>query len=439
MNEVIDHPSILLVDDTARNIQVLAAVLDKAGYKIAAASNGQQALDMIEGVAPDLILLDVMMPGMDGFEVCRKIKKSAAMPDIPVIMLTARTAPEDVSTGFQAGAVDYVTKPFNTKELLARVRNHVRLKIARDTRSRQIAELKAHMSQIHALSGLLPICSHCKKIRSDEGYWQQLEVYISDHSDAEFTHGICPECINTHYPEYKAELDSNPRVAVQGTRGPNQNKGPGYDKTEQKQIILIVDDNLKSLQVLGNVFNKDGYRVAAAIDGAQAMAMIKEMPPDLILLDIIMPDLDGLEVCQTLKAAPDTSHIPVIMLTAKSDSEDIAKGFAAGAEDYVAKPFNPTELLARVHTHMALKRIRDEQALLIHKLEAALAQVNQLTKLIPICACCSKVRNDGGYWQQVEEYISSHSKAEFSHGVCPDCLKEYYPSVAKRLYAKKQK
>jgi DNA-binding response OmpR family regulator len=419
------QPSVMIVDDTARNIQVLAAVLDTAGYKIAAASDGRQALDMMEAVAPDLVLLDVMMPGMDGFEVCRKMMFTPATATTPVILLTARTAPEDIAQGFACGAVDYVTKPFNARELLARVKTHVRLRIAKSVRSRQIAALKKNLTHIHALSGLLPICSQCKKIRSDEGYWQQLEVYISDHCDAKFSHGICPDCVLEHYAEYApdgcagasvrpATVIAAPEGAAGGVSGPSS-------------TILIVDDVPKNLQVLGNLLKANGYRVAAAIDAAQATTMIKEIPPDLILLDVVMPNMDGLTLCGVLKAAPATAHIPIIMLTARTGRDDIAKGFESGAEDYVTKPFNTAELLSRVKTHLGLKRIRDEQTTLIQKLEASLAQLQQLSILIPICSHCNKVRDDEGYWQQVEDYISSRSEAQFSHGVCPECRKKNTP------------
>jgi PleD family two-component response regulator len=198
--------SILIVDDIARNIQVLANVLDKAGYSVAAASDGRKALAMLASVLPDLVLLDVMMPGLDGFEVCRRIKASAETSRIPVILLTARTSAEDVLTGFQAGAVDYVTKPFNTKELLARVRTHIMLKKARDTRNQLIAQLRDALTRVRTLSGLFPICPHCKKVRTDQGYWQQVEEYVSTQCQAFFSHGICPECLARHYPEYVAEI-----------------------------------------------------------------------------------------------------------------------------------------------------------------------------------------------------------------------------------------
>lgn len=415
------QPSVMIVDDTARNVQVLAAVLDTAGYKIAAASDGRQALDMMAAVAPDLVLLDVMMPGMDGFEVCRKMMSTPATATIPVILLTARTAPEDIAQGFASGAVDYVTKPFNATELLARVKTHVRLRTAKRVRSRQIAALKKNLTHIHALSGLLPICSQCKKIRSDEGYWQQLEVYISDHCDAKFSHGICPDCVIEHYAEYAPDGSAGAGASGRPAAVTDTPKGAAGGVTGQSSTILIVDDLPKNLQVLGNLLKTNGYRVAAAIDGAQATTMIKEIPPDLILLDVVMPNMDGYTLCGALKAAPATAHIPVIMLTAKTDRDDIARGFESGAEDYVTKPFNTAELLSRVKSHLGLKRIRDEQFTLIQKLEASLAQLQQLSILIPICSHCNKVRDDEGYWQQVEDYISSRSEAQFSHGVCPDC------------------
>ncbi|MEJ2037622.1 MAG: response regulator [Desulfosarcinaceae bacterium] len=191
--------SILIVDDVSRNIQVLARVLDDDGYLVAAAASGKQALAMIPSVVPDLVLLDVMMPELDGFEVCRRIKASTQTSQIPVILLTARTDPEDILTGMKAGAVDYITKPFNRNELMARVRTHVLLKKARDKRGQLIDELRDALARVRKLSGLLPICPYCKKVRSDQGYWQRVEEYVTEQCDAYFSHSICPECVTKHY------------------------------------------------------------------------------------------------------------------------------------------------------------------------------------------------------------------------------------------------
>jgi class 3 adenylate cyclase len=118
---------ILIVDDTPANVQVLSATLKEQGYQLSVALNGKQALDLLARVRPDLILLDVMMPELDGFETCRRIKASTAWREIPVIFLTARTEVDDIVKGFEVGAVDYVAKPFNTHELLARVNTHLSL------------------------------------------------------------------------------------------------------------------------------------------------------------------------------------------------------------------------------------------------------------------------------------------------------------------------
>ncbi len=116
---------ILIVDDTPANIQVLSSTLKEKGYQISVATNGTQALDLVARMKPDLILLDVIMPGMDGFETCRHLKQSAETSGIPVIFLTARTDTVDIVRGFEMGAVDYVAKPFNAHELLARVNTHL--------------------------------------------------------------------------------------------------------------------------------------------------------------------------------------------------------------------------------------------------------------------------------------------------------------------------
>jgi adenylate cyclase len=118
---------ILLIEDAPANIQALSAILKEQGYQVSVATSGQQGLDLLTRVRPDLILLDIMMPGIDGFETCRRIKASTAWREIPIIFLTARTETADIVKGFEVGAVDYVAKPFNTHELLARVRTHLAL------------------------------------------------------------------------------------------------------------------------------------------------------------------------------------------------------------------------------------------------------------------------------------------------------------------------
>ncbi len=142
-------------------------------------------------------------------------------------------------------------------------------------------------------------------------------------------------------------------------------------KNKEQPLVLIVDDVAKNLQVLGTILSKEEYRIAAANNGEQAIAVANDTLPDLILLDVLMPDLNGYETCTKLKSIPKTKEIPVIFLTAKIESEDMIKGFKAGAVDYITKPFNSFELLARVKTHVELKISKDllnEQNELLQKL-----------------------------------------------------------------------
>ncbi len=136
---------------------------------------------------------------------------------------------------------------------------------------------------------------------------------------------------------------------------------PGDEAMEAQNAdpqILIVDDTPKNLQVLGTVLKKEGYSIIVAQNGLQALEATEKVPPDLILLDVMMPELDGFETCKRLKENPETREIPVIFLTARIETEDIVKGFDFGAVDYVTKPFNATELLARCRTHLTLRRLQ---------------------------------------------------------------------------------
>jgi sigma-B regulation protein RsbU (phosphoserine phosphatase) len=208
--------NILIVDDIAKNIQVLGSILLKDGYAISYATNGHQALEMVGTENYDLILLDIMMPELDGFEVCRRIKQMPGKQDIPIIYLTARTQKHDIVEGLNSGAVDYITKPFNSAELKARVLTQLQLKEARDRIAEQNfqlkeqnnhleklnQELKDALEKIKTLEGIIPICSICKNIRDDKGYWERIEAFMCKHSDAVFSHGICPECAKKHYPDF---------------------------------------------------------------------------------------------------------------------------------------------------------------------------------------------------------------------------------------------
>ncbi len=227
--------AILIVDDSANMRLLLQNYLlrGKLG-EIFLAASAQEAIDYLGiGVANfkcqvDLILLDILMEGMDGIEFCRQIKAETHLADIPIIMVTGVKEPETLQQAFEAGCTDYLIKPVNKLELLARVRTSLKLKHEMYTRrlredelvqeittrievekqlEQKVIELEESLRQVKVLQGMLPICSYCKNIRDDSGYWNQLEGYFGEHADVDFSHGICPKCAKKHFPDIKLYPD----------------------------------------------------------------------------------------------------------------------------------------------------------------------------------------------------------------------------------------
>lgn len=194
------RPLILIVDDVEENVEVLYSILEIQNYRIAIALNAEQTYLAVEREIPDLILLDVMLPDGNGFEVAAELLKKYQNNNIPIIFVTALAHLRDRIEGFRVGGVDYISKPYEELEVLARVKTHVELGRIRKEQEQLIVELKETLSEVSSLRGLIPICTNCKNIRDDKGYWIQVEKYMSEHSEAEFTHSICPSCVDKLYP-----------------------------------------------------------------------------------------------------------------------------------------------------------------------------------------------------------------------------------------------
>ncbi|HKE61665.1 MAG TPA: response regulator [Nitrospira sp.] len=207
--------------------------------------------------------------------------------------------------------------------------------------------------------------------------------------------------------------------------------------------ILIVDDSPDQQALLRSILGKAGHGDVLSADSAKSASTLLNLDGeatshkiDLILMDILMPEQDGVETCRQIKRCAHLQDVPVIMVTAKNDLSNLKEAFAAGAMDYISKPVNSVELLARVSSALLLKQEMDrrknrelELRRSNEELQKALKEVKVLRGLIPICASCKKIRNDGGFWQQLEEYLGEHSEAEFSHGLCQPCIKKLYPGV----------
>jgi DNA-binding response OmpR family regulator len=255
-----NNVEILIVEDSHTQAEQLRHVLEMNRYRVTIAYNGDEALEAMQKHKPTIVISDVVMPGMDGYELCRRVKQNENYKGIPIILLTSLSSPHDIIKGLECGADHFITKPYNRDYLLSHIQY---IFVNRELRKTSMADLgieiffagqkhfltsdriqildllfstyeavmqknqeleqtnqKLHRSleTIKKLGGLIPICSKCKKIRNDKGYWQQLEIYIKEHSEAEFTHGLCPDCEKTMYSRYVQERDAPkkkpPRKAV---------------------------------------------------------------------------------------------------------------------------------------------------------------------------------------------------------------------------------
>jgi sigma-B regulation protein RsbU (phosphoserine phosphatase) len=180
--------------------------------------------------------------------------------------------------------------------------------------------------------------------------------------------------------------------------------------------ILIADDDRMSTLMLGRTLSEWGFEVVVAHDGNAAWErFVGNEPPALAIVDWMMPGIDGIELCRRIRATPRPAPVYVILLTARTSRQDLVAGLEAGADDYLTKPFDPDELRARIHVGQRTLGL--------------IANIKQLTGLLPICSYCKRIRSDHNYWEQVESYISDHTDVLFSHGICPSCLEKALEEV----------
>ena len=185
---------ILIAEDDPVSRCFLEVTLVKWGYEVTTACDGSQAWQALQSDPPSIAILDWMMPGIDGAEVCRRIRAAQSPTPVYIIILTAKTDKKDLVQGLDSGADDYITKPFDRQELRARIGVGMRIAQLQKNLADRVVELEAALSRVRQLQGLLPICSYCKRVRDDQNYWQQVDSYVSKHTEVEFSHSICPTC-----------------------------------------------------------------------------------------------------------------------------------------------------------------------------------------------------------------------------------------------------
>jgi len=276
---------ILVVDDDPLNVKLLSAKLPADQFEVIPAFGGEEALNRALHENPDLILLDIMMPDIDGYEVSHRLKTNSATEGIPIILVTALDGSDDKIRGFEAGADEFLNKPVNDIELLTRINSLLRLKRYREqllsrTQSKEVSAERA-----------LP------------------------------------------NPAAEAVLPAH---------------------------ILLVEDNEKDALMIRTMFTGEPYHITAVRTGEEALARVRRERFELILLDVLLPGLDGFEVCRQLKGLPQTKDLQIILITCLSDLDNRVRGVELGADDYLIKPVNSRELKARVKVLLKKKRFLDQ-------------------------------------------------------------------------------
>jgi DNA-binding response OmpR family regulator len=200
--------------------------------------------------------------------------------------------------------------------------------------------------------------------------------------------------------------------------------------------VLVVEDDPFFQRILCKRMSAEGYQVTAASDGREGMKAIVTAEPDLVISDWMMPEVDGLELCQSVKTGLREAAPYFILLTAKGEISDKLLALETGADDYLVKPCDQGELIARVRAGLKIVELTQQLRRTTAELDAAkaaLASVHRdgahLGENIPICSFCKKVRDHDGIWHDIDRYLTSIAQADFSHGVCPDCRRSHYPSI----------
>ncbi|MCE7887323.1 MAG: PleD family two-component system response regulator [Alphaproteobacteria bacterium PRO2] len=297
---------VLVVDDILPNVKLLEAKLTSEYYDVLTATNGKEALEKVAAQSPDLVLLDVMMPGMDGFEVCTKIKQNPALAHIPVVMVTALTDAEDKVRGLESGADDFLSKPINDTALMARVRSLVRLKMALD------------------------------EWRVRENTANQLGV---------------------------VEKQSNVMM----------------ESADNARVLVVEDKNFEQRKI-EETLQRDQDIVTITENGAKTMELVAAQEFDVLIVSLNLAGEDGLRLCSHLKSNERTRSIPIVMIGGEEDMPRIAHGLEIGAHDYILRPVDRNELLARVRTQVRRKRFQ-ERLRSTYEISLSMALTDSLTGL----------------------------------------------------------
>ena len=200
---------VLIAEDHDPTRETLTLLLEKKAYRVTAVENGESAVEKLTAInAPCIAVLDWGLPDMSGIDVCRAVRRECLPHYTYIIIVTARDGKDDVAEALAAGADDFIRKPYVLQELIARVRSGQRVIELERTLASRIKDLEEAFGRVNQLKRLLPICMFCKKIRDDQDYWKEIDSYLHEQTGTDFSHGICPQCMELHYKELSVEPDA---------------------------------------------------------------------------------------------------------------------------------------------------------------------------------------------------------------------------------------
>jgi CheY-like chemotaxis protein len=331
----------MVVDDNLANRHIMSSLLESAGVRVVTAAGGLDAIERARADRPQIIFMDLKMNDLDGFEATRRLASDPATSSIPVVAVTASALGNSRQRARDAGCVDYLTKPVRAELLYGMLQAHAGARFVERSRSAAVGQCRPchHRSAFR---------DRRTAARCDRAWRRRRDPAARHRAHAGQPRRIRPR--RAHPP-----FDHHVRF-----RRPQRAGRLAGDVTVAAPQILLVDDNPTNLQVLYQTLEGQGYRLLAARSGKDAITIAERAAPDLILLDVLMPDIDGYETCARLKADARTRDCAIIFLSALNDARDRAHGLDLGAVDFVNKPFQAEEILARVKTHLTIRELQQQ-------------------------------------------------------------------------------
>lgn len=359
--------SVLVVDDVVANRGLLLELLGGLGFRLDEAENGEVALTLARQAPPDLIIMDMVMPVLDGLQTTRLLRQTPTLCDIPVLIVSASATQDDEAAALAAGANAFIAKPIDEEELLQEVAALLRLEWSYKAPERmEIGEDGVEAELVPPPPDEMPELYQLAR----EGHMSELKRHARR--------------LASRFPESQPFMQRlqqlatacHSRAALRLIEHHQDEDAPWglASPTREQTTLLVIDDTPANLQLLLDQLEGQGYRVLVAEDGEEGRRRAELTAPDLILLDVVMPGVDGFETCRRLKAHPATQDIPVVFMTALADECHKVTGFEVGGIDYVTKPLQIAEVLARLKTHLALRSAEIELEANCRKLEQEIAE-----------------------------------------------------------------